>query len=340
MAPAPVVAAPAPVAPSAPAPASASNTASRSAAEMGRAYLERKDTAKSIEAYKNSILSYDKLEAQLRNSDPSFAAEASFMLGEFERAAMNPIVIKGADKAKIDIIKKLMGILQSATKHYAKAAAYASEKWTFRAKNRVAEMFVIISEKVREQEIDARDKRGNVDKEKLFIERIMVVQQLPSYYGQARPLFQASIDLAREQGYYNSDVVAAEEGYIEMYYRDCANFIEVSNAFAEVPMPDSAAMVREFIDFEGMVKADAIAATHEDLEAYREELQKKSRAAKQGALPRCVSGIKASAHYGIQNKWTDNLFALVRKLDAGNQILSTRITKFDPTKMLKKGVAK
>jgi tetratricopeptide (TPR) repeat protein len=281
--------------------------------EMGREYLEKKDTAKSIEAYKKSILNYDKFGVRLKDSDPSFAAEASFMLGEFEKAAMNPIVIKGTDKAKIDIIKKLMGISQSATKHYKKSADYASNKWTFRAKNRIAEMFVIISEKVREQEIDARDKRGNVDKERLFVERIMVVKELPSYYEKARPLFQESIDLARTQGYYNSDVAAAEEGYIEMYYRDCANFIEVGNAFAEAPLPDSAAIVKEFIELEGMAEADAIAATHEDLEAYREELQKKSLAAKQGALHRCAAGIKASAHYGIQNKWTDSLTALVQK---------------------------
>jgi TolA-binding protein len=303
--------------------------------KLGRAYLETKDTAKAIASYKNTMSTYDKFGVQLKNSDPSFAAEASFMLGEFERATMNPLVIKGNEKAKLDMIKKLMAILQGATKHYAKSAEYASERWTFRAKNRIAELFVTVSAKVREQEIDARDRKGKVDKEKLFVERIMVVQQLPSYYEQARPLFQANIDLAREQGYYNPDVVAAEEGYIEMFYRDCSNFDEVGNAFAEAPLPDSAAMVKEFIEFEGMVKADAVTATHEDLEAYREELQNKSQAAKQGALPRCASGIKASAHYGIENKWTDSLFTLVRKIDGENEVLATKIKKFDPSTLFR-----
>jgi TolA-binding protein len=303
--------------------------------KMGRVYLETKDTAKASAAFKTTITTYDKFGVQLKNPDPSFAAEASFMLGEIERSAMNPLAIKGNEKAKLDMVKKLMGILQASTKHYAKSAEYASEKWTFRAKNRIAELFVMVSAKVREQEIDARDRKGKVDKEKLFVERILVVQQLPSYYEQARPLFQANIDLARDQGYYNPDVVSAEEGYIEMFFRDCQNFDEVGNAFAEAPLPDSVSIVKEYIEFEGMAKEDAAMAAGEDLEAYREELQNKSQAAKQGALPRCASGIKASAHYGIQNKWTDSLFVLVRKIDSENEILSTKINKFDPSTLFR-----
>ena len=302
--------------------------------KTARGYMELKDTTKAMAAYKNTIATYDKFGIQLTNSDPTFAAEAAFMLGEFEKATMNPLIIKGNEKAKIDMVKKLMNILQSATKQYAKSAEYASEKWTFRAKNRIAELFVTVSTKVREQEIDVRDKKGNLDKERQFVERLQVVQQLPSYYEQARPLFRVNIDLAREQGYYNSDVVAAQDGYIEMFYRDCQNFNEVGNAFAEAPLPDSVAMFKEFIA-EGYDKEDAIDAVHEDLEAYREELMSKSQTAKQGALPRCAAGIKAAAHYGIKNRWTDSLYALVKKIDPENEVLSTQIKEFDPSTLFR-----
>ena len=303
--------------------------------KMARAYMELKDSAKAAAAYKNTISNYDRFGVQLSNSDPTFAAEASFMLGEFERSTMAPLIIRGNDKAKLDMIKRLMTILQSATAHYSKSATYASERWTFRSRNRIAELFVIVAAKVREQEIDVRDRRGNVDKERLFVARLQVVQQLPSYYEQARPLFQSNIDLAREQGYYNPDVVAAQDGYIEMFYRDCENFYQVGRAFAEAPLPDSAAMVREYIEFEGMAREDAVFAVHEDLEAYREELENKSQTAKQGALPRCASGIRASAHYGIKNRWTDSLFALVRTIDSENEILATNIKEFDPSTLFR-----
>ncbi|MCL2260401.1 MAG: tetratricopeptide repeat protein [Fibromonadales bacterium] len=319
--------------------------------KTGRAYLETKDSAKAAAAFKNVIATYDKFGLQLKNPDPTFAAEAAFMLGEFERVTMNPLVIKGNEKAKADMIKRLMAILQGATKHYTKSAEYTSEKWTFRAKNSIAELFRMVSAKVREQEIDAtrRDRKGNPildpktkkpteDKEKLFVERIQVVQQLPTYYEMARPLFAANIDLAREQGYYNPDVVAAQDGYIEMFFRDCQTFYDVGNAFAEAPLPDSAAMVKEYIEYEGMAKEDAIFAVHEDLEAYREELDNKSQTAKQGALPRCASGIKAAAHYGIKNKWTDSLFALVKRIDAESEILSTTIKEFDPSTLFRDDV--
>jgi BMFP domain-containing protein YqiC len=52
-------------------------------------------------------------------------------------------------------------------------------------------------------------------------------------------------------------------------------------------------------------------------------------------LPRCASGIKASAHYGIHNKWTDSLFTLVKRIDGENEILITKITKFDPSTLFR-----
>jgi len=250
-------------------------------------------------------------------------AETAFIRGEKELEAINSLVIKGNEKEKLDMIKKIAGILQNAKKHYEESASYGSEKWTMRAKNRIAEQPLIIASKIREQEIEAKDK------ERLFIERIQLAKQMPAFYEQARPLFQANIDFARERGYYNPDVVAAQDSYIETYYRDCQSFDEVGNAFAEAPLPDSLAMIKEFVS-DGINIEDAIAAAHEDLEAYREELKNRSLAAKQGTLPRCISGIKAAAHYGIKNKWTDSLFILVNKIDFRNEILKTEIKEFKP----------
>jgi hypothetical protein len=125
-------------------------------------------------------------------------------------------------------------------------------------------------------------------------------------------------------------VIAAEMGYIEMYYQGCAVFVEVADAFANSPLPDSALIVREYVG-QGMVKDDAIMAAHEDLEAYREELNSRSDAAKQLAIPQCATGIKASAHYGIDNEWTAKLYETLRKLDEANEDLNVKIEKFDPS---------
>ena len=157
------------------------------------------------------------------------------------------------------------------------------------------------------------------------------MQQLPSYYEQARPIFQKNIDLARDQGFYNQDVIEAEEGYIEMYYQGCAVFVEVADAFANSPLPDSASIVKEYVEYEGMVKEDAMEAVHEDLEAYREELTNRSNGAKELAVPQCATGIKAAAHYGIENQWTEKLFELLKSLDENNETLNTKIEKFDPS---------
>ena len=301
-----------------------------------------KDMDNSVDAYKKTLEAYDKYGLQIKNADAAIPAEAAFYMGEYEYNKMTPVVLKGKEKEKAKIIKSLVEILQKAMGHYSKSAAYASEKWTFRATNKMGMLFVTMAAKIREQQLN-----GKKEEEK-FAERIGIVQQLPTYYEQARPIFQKNIDLARDQGFYNKDVIAAEMGYIEMYYQGCAVFVEVADAFANSPLPDSAMIVREYIG-QGMVKDDAIMAAHEDLEAYREELNSRSDAAKQDleayreelnsrsdaakqlAIPQCATGIKASAHYGIENEWTTKLFETLRKLDESNEDLNTKIEKFDPS---------
>ena len=292
-----------------------------------RAFMELKEQDKAAENYKKTIENYDKYGLQIKNADPAVPAEAAFYLGEFEYQKMDPIILKGSDKEKTANVKKLMEILKVAMGYYSKSAAYASEKWTFRATNKMGFLFVTMATKIREQELS-----GKTD-EQQFAERIGIVQQLPGYYEQAQPIFQKNVDLARDQGFYNADVIAAEEGYIQMYYQGCAVFMEVSDAFAKSPLPDSASIVSEYVDGEGMAKADAVVAAGEDLQAYRDELAGRSQAAKEAGAPRCATGIKASAHYGIDNQWTQKLYEALKSLDSTNATLAVKITKFDPSKL-------
>ena len=290
-----------------------------------RAYMELKEEEKAVEDYRKTLEAYDKYGLQIKNADPGVPAEAAFYLGEYEYHKMEPYVLKGKEKEKAKIIKTLVDILQKAMSQYSKSATYASERWTFKATNKMGMLFVTMAAKIREQELNGKKE------EERFAERIGIVQQLPSYYEQARPIFQKNIDLARDQGFYNQDVIEAEEGYIEMYYQGCAVFVEVADAFANSPLPDSASIVKEYVEYEGMAKEDAIEAVHEDLEAYREELTNRSNGAKELAVPQCATGIKAAAHYGIENQWTAKLFELLKSLDENNETLNTKIEKFDPS---------
>ena len=290
-----------------------------------RAYMELKEEEKAIADYDATLKNYDKFGLQIKNADPAVPAEAAYYLGEREYNKMNPLVIKGKDKDKKKVIDQLVKILQAAMGHYSKSATYASEKWTFRATNRMGMLFVTMAEKIREQELNGKKE------EERFAERIGNVQQLPSYYEQAQPICKKNIDLARDQGFYNKDVIEAEDGYIEMYYQSAAVFMEVADAFANSPLPDSADIVKEYVEYEGAVKEDAIEMAHEDLEAYREELNTRSDAAKQAAIPVCQTGIKAAAYYGIENQWTAKLFELLKSVDEANEALSIKIEKFDPS---------
>ena len=293
-----------------------------------RAYKELQDFENAAKYYSKTLEAYDKYGLQIANADPAVPAEAAFYLGEYEQKKMDPIVLKGSEKEKAKAIKSLVDIMSKAAGHYTKSAGYASEKWTFKAMNKIGMLYVTMAAKIREQELT-----GKKDEE-VFAERIGIVQQLPTYYEQARPMFQKNIDLARDQGFYNQDVIEAETGYIEMYYQGCAVFVEVADAFANSPLPDSAAIVEEYI-YQEMIQEDAIMAAHEDLEVYREELANRSAAAKEMAAPQCATGIKAAAHYGIDNEWTAKLYETLRSLDETNEVLSVKIEKFDPTTLFK-----
>jgi tetratricopeptide (TPR) repeat protein len=301
------------------------------AAYMGaaRAYMELKDYPKATDHFKKTIEAYDKYGLQIKNADPGVPAEAAYNLGEFEYQKMEPLALKGNEKAKGATTKQLVAILQAAMGQYAKSAGYASEKWTFRATNKMGQLFVTMAAKIREQEVDAKTS------EEEFVERIGIVQQLPTYYEQSRPIFQKNIDLARDQGFYNADVIAAEEGYIEMFYRDCATFMEVGEAFDKAPLPDKAPIVQEYMEVDQMVKEDAEVAADEFLAQYKEELAGKAKTAREGGLPKCATGIKASAHYQIDNKWTAKLYETVRAVDSTNEVLAIKIEKFDPSKLFR-----
>jgi hypothetical protein len=189
--------------------------------------------------------------------------------------------------------------------------------------------------KVREQEVKSTKKSQEDRVAEEFAMRIINVQQLPTYYDNARNMYQGNIDLAREQGFYNKEVIAAEDGYIEMYYRNCATFLEVANAFASAPIPDSVALVQYYIEGEGYVKEDAEMQVNMDLDAYREELQTKSETARTAALPQCATGLQAAAHYGIEDQWTDSLYATVKSINDTSAALQIKITKFDPSTLFR-----
>jgi tetratricopeptide (TPR) repeat protein len=286
-----------------------------------QAYKELKNENKAAEQYQLTLDAYDKYGLQIKNSDPAVPAEASYFLGELEQAKMDPILIKGNQKAKDKLLADLTKILGVAMQHYAKSAAYSSEKWTFKATNKMGQLFVVLSSKIREQELNAKN-----DAE-LFAERIGVIQTLPGFYDQSKPIFQKNIELAREQGFYNQDVIEAEEGFIEMFYRSCFNFFEVATAFRESPRPEW----DQICAAEELEKEDCDA----EREAYDATIEEKAGIAEDGAVPVCATGIKASAHYQIDNQWTKKMQDGIRNVNPDHEALAIKIEKFDPTTLFR-----
>jgi len=301
-------------------------TANFRAAQM---YMKVQNEESAKKYFKSTLDAYDENMLALKEYPVAVPAEAAYMLGDFTQSAMDPIKLEGNQKAKDKALKQLTDILQEAMSLFSKSATYASKDWTFKATNEMGKLFVTMAAKIREQELNAKNQ------EEEFVERITIVQQLPSFYEQARPVFEKNIQLAREQGFYNKDVVEAEEGYIEMWYQDCQTFFEVADAFRNAPLPEKEPIIQEFIEIEGLAREDAVIEADAFLETYKIELDEKAMVAEEGGVPRCVSGLKAAQHYQIDNKWVPKLRENIKKAEPTNEALSIQIEKFDPTTLFR-----
>lgn len=237
-------------------------------------------------------------------------AASSFFAGQDVMKQMQQIKLKGTEKQKAEQINNMASLMEKAMSYYS-AAASKSKKWELSALIQIGNLYVIMAEKVKNQE---RRAKGADEK---FAEEIAILQQLPFYYDQARPIFQKALDEAREQGVQNEYTQALEAYYIQTYYNECDLFRNVAEAFNNAPLPDSTEIVAEYIA-EGKAKPVAIKAAHEDLEGYREELKKKNKDAKELAIPYCTTGIKAAKHYGIKNPQVNQLYKLLGILDPNN----------------------
>ncbi len=296
-----------------------------------KAYTKIDDKTNANKMWNSTLDAFDKYGAKI-NAEPSVPAEAAFALGVFHTDRMKALDVKGNAKAKKKAIADLTKILQEAMNFYAKSATYSSEKWTFRATNEMGNLFVTLAQKVRDQEVQGKD-------EEVFAERITIVQTLPSFYQQAQPLFQKNIDIAREQGYYNKDVIAAENGYIEMFYRDGHTFEELGLAFEEAPVPDISGLDEEIIIEElynmGFDDETIESAPPKQLwtDHYKNTLLEKAYAAREGAIPKYETCIQASAFYGIDNEWSEKCRTQLKDIQPENRLADTTWAKFDATNL-------
>ena len=303
-----------------------------------RAYSKVNDAKNANVNYQKVIEVYEKFGLKM-GADPVIAAEAAFMLGEFEKSKMTPVVIKGKEKQKKKIIDQLTKDLQEAVKHYSKSVSYNSEKWTFKATNEMGNLFVILSDKIKNQDLTG------LNKEEKFGKKIEIVQSLPSFYESARSLFEKNIQIAREQGFYNKEVINAEEGYIEMWYKDAGTYLFVAEALraSEVPNIRSGAnqipkdaLIDELVNNMGYTKKEVSKDPYKVWEdQYRAQVEEKAQGFEDLALPVFASGIEASAHYKVDNKWTAKIHEDLIKINPDHEALAIKIEKFDPTSLFK-----
>lgn len=250
--------------------------------------------------------------SQLIFANDGSEAASSFFSGQDIMKQMLQIKIKGTEEQKAEQLKKLVSLIEKAIQYYTDARK--DKNWYLPASIQIGNLYLIMAEKIKNQERNAKNE------EEQFAENLAILQQLPFYYDQVRPIFQKALDQAREQGLRNEYTQALEAYYIQVYYNECDLFRNVADAFNNAPLPDSTEIVAQYIA-EGKAKPDAIKATREEFKAYREELNEKNKQAKEIAIPYCTTGIKAAKHYEIRNSQVNQLYKLLGILDPNNSLL-------------------
>ena len=232
-------------------------------------------------------------------------AAANFFEGQQIIEKLEQYNIGGRAREKTKQIEEMENLSKKGTNLYEKASN--NDKWYFPAILQSGRLLITIADRIQKQELSSKRE------EEKFAERIKIAQELIPYYEVAMAFFQKAISQARTKGITNEYVKAIEEYYINMFLKNCNIYHQIQTAFSTSPLPDSALVVREYIG-QGMVKDDAITATHADLEAYREELNNRAEAAKELAIRHCSDGLKAATKYAIKNDQVEAIKDLIHNL--------------------------
>jgi tetratricopeptide (TPR) repeat protein len=283
-----------------------------------KAYKQLKNQKKAKVQWQSTIESFDKFGLKL-NVNPTPAAEAAYELAMYKRAKMDAMKIAGKDKKKAKLTEKLTGIMGEAIELLSKSATYNTDKWTFKSTNEIGGLFVLVAKKVREQECPKNPEKKSAC-------QIQTAFTLPSFYEKGQEFFQKNIDIAREQGYYNPDVINAEDNFVQMFYRKGEIFLQVAAAFRGAPLPK-------------VSEDDALDMGYETaqqfLDEYQATIDEKAEGAEDQAMPQFAKCIEAAAFYKIKNDWSTNCQNQIKEINPDHEALKVTWDKFDPTTLFK-----
>lgn len=237
----------------------------------------------------------------------------SYFDGLEKKIFLSQYKLHGTDSQKEEQQKEMNDSLKKGELLFDRAAQ--NTKWFVPATIQKGSLYFAMANSIKSQE-------NNATKE---IDRFLVsfnsTKELPFYYEQARSIFQQGINTIRSEKITDQNTQILEEYYINTYYENCKIYRDLSDIYLNSPLPDSAAVAEEYIRYEGTTKEDAMEMTHEDLEAYREELSSKSREMKGKAISSCTSGILEAQKYNLKNEQVEATRKLLRVLDPNNSAL-------------------
>ena len=225
----------------------------------------------------------------------------SYFDGLEKKEFLSQYKLHGTDSQKEEQQKEMNDSLKKGELLFDRAAQ--NTKWFVPATIQKGNLYFAMANSVKNQEISATNKPDSVAKD------VHIAFEIISYYEQARSIFQQGINTIRSEKITDQNTQILEEYY------------NLSDIYLNSPLPDSAAVAKEYIRYEGTTKEDAMEMTHEDLEAYREELSSKSREMKGNAISSCTSGILEAQKNDLKNEQVEATRKLLRVLDPNNSAL-------------------
>ena len=237
----------------------------------------------------------------------------SYFDGLEKKEFLSQYKLHGTDSQKEEQQKEMNDSLKKGELLFDRAAQ--NTKWFVPATIKKGNLYFVMANSVKNQEISATNKPDSVAKD------VHIAFEIISYYEQARSIFQQGINSVRSEKITDQNTQILEEYYINTYYENCKIYRDLSDIYLNSPLPDSAAVAEEYIRYERTTKEDAMEMTHEDLEAYREELSSKSREMKGKAISSCTSGILEAQKNDLKNEQVEATRKLLRVLDPNNSAL-------------------
>lgn len=269
----------------------------QASAKLGEAYFQNKNYSEAAGVLDNVVEVYTKFRKKA-DMDPAIVAKAQYYLAEIKFQEFAAVKLEGSKSQVNDQMKKKEKLLKEVTAQYAEAIKQGIEEWTLRATYSIGLCFVELGNSILAQPL-----KGSVEEK--IAGKINVLEVSRQFFVKSEEYFGKNIELGFKQGIRSEWVRRSEDKFLEMRYMQANLFEQAGALLRSAPVPKG--------------------LDQDERQLYAEELEEKSTAFRERALPIYESALKAAVDFNIsQSPWIAKIRKSIAVINPASEALALK----------------